>query len=92
MTMLIAGASYVNIFYLLRTKDKYATNRELCINTCAMWNTFGILLGSLFELALFKTIFSDKWSPQLIEYRHHCFSTLYLSQNGLIVYSSLNIQ
>jgi len=51
---LLGGASYVNIFYLLLHDDKYPEeDRELCINITALFITFGIVGGTVFETLLF---------------------------------------
>ncbi|XP_019853585.1 PREDICTED: battenin-like [Amphimedon queenslandica] len=58
---LLGGASYVNIFYLLRTDEKYpSSDRELCTNLVGMSISIGILLGTGLPIPLFKTIFADK--------------------------------
>lgn len=45
------GASYVNIFYLLRTDPKFPDkDRQLCINLTQISITVGILSGTLLEL------------------------------------------
>ena len=59
--ILYVGASYVNIFYMIRSDGRYPTaDRELCTNIAAMWITLGILVGALFQLGFFETIYSDK--------------------------------
>ena len=44
------GASYVNIFYQLRTEAKFARDRQLCINLTQISIPLGILSGTLLEL------------------------------------------
>ena len=45
------GASYVNIFYLLRTDSRFPeADRRLCINLTQISITLGILSGTLLEL------------------------------------------
>ena len=59
--LMLKGASYVNIFYLVRTDDKYPEkDRELCTNIVGMSISIGILLGTGLPIPLFKTIFADK--------------------------------
>ena len=56
-----SGASYVNIFYLLRTDEKYPTSdRELCTNLVGMSISIGVLLGTGLPTPLFKTVFANK--------------------------------
>ncbi|KAI6660912.1 Battenin-like [Oopsacas minuta] len=55
---LLGGASYVNIFYLVKTEDKFKCNREVSINICSMWIAVGIFTASatdtLFDLTFLK--------------------------------------
>ena len=50
-SLCLPGASYVNIFYLLRTEPKFPDpDRQLCINLTQISITLGILSGTLLEL------------------------------------------
>ena len=55
---LLGGASYVNIFYLVKTGDKFKSNREVAINICSMWVSLGIFFASatdtIFDLTFLK--------------------------------------
>ena len=55
---LLGGASYVNIFYLIKTEDKFKSNRGIAINICSMWVSIGIFTASatdtIFDLTFLK--------------------------------------
>ena len=72
-SLFMAGAAYVNIFYLLRTEARFPeADRQLCINLTQLSITLGILSGTLLELL----------TIQLESYKHHdstsaCSSSYY---------------
>ena len=55
---LLGGASYVNIFYLVKTEPKFQFNRAVAINICSLWIAVGIFTASatdtIFDLTFLK--------------------------------------
>jgi len=58
---LLGGASYVNTFHLILKDEKInETDRDFCVNICAMFYTVGIILASVAIVVLDQTLLKSK--------------------------------